>query len=316
MFFYGLSLTFVSLLLGVLVLLLPFALPQISLANYFLWLDRTKNHGLSPHLLWENLQTVLILVLPLGLTLFQLQIVKIKAFKKQISYNNKFLYALVIGIMGTSIVAAKPGSGTHHLLPYLPFVTYFCCLVLMEIQQAFLENKDTLSGFDRIKSHVLKFLFFVFLLLLSGNAIWKGVFLLSNIWQDSASSIVADIEQVIQSYPEETIAVGYGSSPSYFLSDYRPIPVFAGNPYSIDSVALMDMQKAGIELPDSTLEALRSCRIELWLIPQGESPFSLFNYYDPNLPLFNDTFKAIFQENYAKEAQSQYYDLWFCQQSQ
>ena len=109
---YALNLTVVSLLLGCLVVLLPFALPQISLTNYLLWINLTKNHGLNLQLFRENLQAALILVFPLCFALFQSRILNPRDFQYFIFSNRRHLYMLAVGIVGTAIVAAKPGVAT------------------------------------------------------------------------------------------------------------------------------------------------------------------------------------------------------------
>lgn len=312
---YGMVSTLSSVLAGLAIAALPFSLPQISLANYLLWIDRTKNHGLSLELLWNNLRAAFLLFLPLGLLSLQLWGSNRRVFKKLALQYKRCFYTLLVSVVGTVLVAAKPGAGAHHLLPYLPVIIYLCCLEIGAIAEIFVNPKNEPNRSQLLKNSIFGAAFLLFLFLLFCNAVWQVVFLWSNYSDSIAPEIVADIQQTIQSYPQQTIAMGYGGNQTYLLTNYRPIPVFAGNPYLIDSAALMDMQKAGLEIPASTIEALRACRIEIWLIPRGDIPFTLLSYYPPNPPLFSNEFQAAFRESYELKDRSQYYDLWFCKSS-
>jgi 4-amino-4-deoxy-L-arabinose transferase-like glycosyltransferase len=309
---YGFGLTLGSVLAGLMIAVLPFALPQISLENYLLWIDRTKNHGLSLQQFWENLRTALVLFLPLGLLSLQLWVSDRRAINQLVLEYKSYFYALLIGVFGTVLVAAKPGAGIHHLLPYLPFIIYICCLEIVAITETFSRKKRQLNRGNPLNNATFFAIYSILFLIFLRCAVWQGVFLFSNYYGSFSHEVVADIQQVIQSYPKQTIEIGYAGNKTYFFTEYRSIPVFTGNPYLIDSTALMDMQKAGLEIPASTIEVLHSCQIKIWLIPQGEIPFTLSNYYPPNLPLFSDEFQAAFKESYEMKHQSQYYDLWFC----
>jgi hypothetical protein len=83
----------------------------------------------------------------------------------------------------------------------------------------------------------------------------------------------------------------------------------------VDSAALMDMQKSGLDIPFTTLEVLSSCRTKIWLIPKESPPFQQPSYYPPNNQLFSDEFKKKFFERYELREQTRYFDLWFCKDS-
>ena len=126
------------------------------------------------------------------------------------------------------------------------------------------------------------------------------------------------------SHPGETIEMGYGDLKSYTDPDYRvtyfrPALVFAGNPLTIDPVALDDAELSGIQIPDSTLQYLGACKTRIWLVPKGAPPFVLLNIYSlmndaalPKEPLFSAAFRNIFLQRYQKQGSSRYFDVWEC----
>ena len=108
-----------------------------------------------------------------------------------------------------------------------------------------------------------------------------------------------------------------GYSRSYPLTFYRPTLVFAGNPLILDAPALEDMQLSGLAIPQATIDYIKSCQAQIWLIPKGEEPFVMPNIYAdarifPERNLFEDDFRQAFLQEYKRVGSSEYYDLWAC----
>lgn len=136
-----------------------------------------------------------------------------------------------------------------------------------------------------------------------------------------ATAVAGDLERVMHDYPGKHIEMGYGEwNSKYELSYLRPALVFAGNPLTIDAVALADMQLSGIDnIPHGTLQYLQECRTQIWLIPKDEPPFAMVNVYSlidprvfPKHLLFSDEFRRIFFQQYRKQNSSKYFDIWEC----
>jgi hypothetical protein len=125
---------------------------------------------------------------------------------------------------------------------------------------------------------------------------------------------------VMRDHPNKTIEMGYGGwNSKYKLTYYRPLLVFAGNPLTLDAMALGDMQLVGIAIPPGTLEYLQECKTQIWLIPKGDRPFEMINVYSlmdrrlfPERMVFSDEFRQIFAERYRKQPASKYFDIWEC----
>ncbi len=139
-----------------------------------------------------------------------------------------------------------------------------------------------------------------------------------------ASDVTHDLESLMATHPGETMEMGYGDLKSYYdpqyqLTYYRPVLVFAGNPYTIDAVALFDFQLSGLALPDSTITYLKSCKTRIWLVAKNSPPFSMVTVYTlidarvlPGALLFSDAFREVFFDRYRKQGSSRYFDVWEC----
>jgi hypothetical protein len=95
------------------------------------------------------------------------------------------------------------------------------------------------------------------------------------------------------------------------LGDRVPL-VLAGNPYWLDPATLMDLGSVGLAAPDATVDAVKSCRSECFVIPRGDLPFSMRNPYRPDTPLFSAPFLEAFGSSYQYAAGSRHFDLWEC----
>jgi hypothetical protein len=97
-----------------------------------------------------------------------------------------------------------------------------------------------------------------------------------------------------------SIAMGYANAGerSTFV---RPVLVFRSGRYPIDAPAVQEFEMSGLELPRATIDALRRCDVEMWLIPKGATPFDGPNKYPAmaNAPLFPHAFKQAFLDAYA-----------------
>ena len=104
--------------------------------------------------------------------------------------------------------------------------------------------------------------------------------------------------------------MGFGKYETYRMTFYRTNLVFEGNPYLVDPLAMMDMQLAGMDIPSQTINALQSGFIDIWLIPKGDDPFTLRNWYNKKF-IFDDRFRKSFLDSYRLADRSRFFDLWY-----
>ena len=69
------------------------------------------------------------------------------------------------------------------------------------------------------------------------------------------------------------------------------------------------MQESGLALPKATLDAFREGAVKLWLVPAGDAPFTMRNYYGKQ-DLFGPELRRIFAEHYRKIERTPYFDVW------
>ncbi|MGB7522109.1 MAG: glycosyltransferase family 39 protein, partial [Spirulinaceae cyanobacterium] len=258
----GISSVLVSLGGASLLSLLPFIHSQISLLNYLAWIKIISNHGLDFKQLEKNVVWALYLLFPFILLIFQLYCLNISEFKKTIVKYRDYLLLLLVSILLISFIAAKPGSGIHHLLPFIPSILYVYIHFLKKTLFIYSNHKKKKS--TSFKVNILHLMLAVIFTLTFYHGGIKGVLLWEK-FNTSGSAIIADIEKVIDRYPNTNIEMGYGENKGYPFTYYRPILVFHGNPYLIDANVLMDMRKAGIDISNKTIEVLDSCSTQIWL---------------------------------------------------
>ena len=78
----------------------------------------------------------------------------------------------------------------------------------------------------------------------------------------------------------------------YLLKTYRHsflkvIPVFAGYDSTISSLSTMETHFLKKNTPVAKIRLLKTCYVKSWLIPRGEKPFTLKNYYFENKSTFS-----------------------------
>ncbi len=125
------------------------------------------------------------------------------------------------------------------------------------------------------------------------------------------SDVIKDIKSIMKKFPTDSIEMGYGQSyDSYVdITVLRPVLVFSNNPYTIDAPALMDRELAGELIPEETVNYIAEGKIDIFLIPKGEAPFSMVSFYGER-NLFSERFRRNFINNYVLVDQTNYFDVW------
>jgi Dolichyl-phosphate-mannose-protein mannosyltransferase len=305
---YGLrSAAFAGLGAG-LVGILPFAFPGISAANYWLWLHEASLHPFRALEFFSNLRTSLTILLPIVLLLWRLHDSDRQKFQAYLREERFVFLALLAGLGMVTILASKFGSGNHHLLPFYPIVGFLCADIYSQIEAA-----EPLRFAAYARAVCWLWLVSTVATRVPVEALQTERKLVER-WS-LAGAVTEDLVQLIHDHPAERIEMGY--SKTYPLSLYRPTLVFAGNPLTLDAVALDDMQLSGLSIPQGTIDYIESCGTQVWLIPKDEAPFVISNIYDdakifPARNLFEDRFREAFLGHYQKTGSSDYYDLWTC----
>jgi hypothetical protein len=296
--------------------LLPFLSERISLARYLQWLRLMSHEPLARVEVMRELPALLLLCAPVGLLLWRMEERSRGAAVSYLRSNRLFMVVLALCVGMVAVSASKIGAGPHHFMPFYAIFGYVCVDIYAETQ--------ALTGVAPVSRQrnltPLLWTWLVIAVLMNGGIAFAPVAVTLLTGRSRAASVAADLQSIMRDHPGKAIEMGYGGwNSQYKLTYYRPALVFAGNPFTIDAMALGDMQLVGITIPASTLEYLQGCRTRIWLVPKGDQPFSMVNVYslmDPGLfperRVFSDEFRRIFFERYRKQPSSKYFDIWEC----
>ena len=274
----------------------PFAYyDNVSWPQYLAWLRLSGSTGLLLSTLRQNLEWAIYLCVPLVLSYYA---VPQSARPRSPAWRN-VLAALVLGVTGVVIAASKPGAGPYHLIPFLPIIVF--------IVAWHLERRSPRATGDLHVAPVS--LAFVITAVFIADA--QEAQFLTTMRQRDQLRESDDITQFADAHAG-VVAVGYGSTES--LSLQRPVLAFRYNTYLLDQPAIREHQLQGLDLPAATTRAISECRVNYWLIPRGEDPFSGRNSYSAVLlrPLFPDEFRHVFEQAHSIVGTTTYYDVWQC----
>lgn len=280
-------------LISVVVFLAPFALPQASLANYLqILLNQFSGRGMDINIFLATLRYSVFYLSP-GLLLVGLLI----RGRQLVQANDAIYFAVLCASVVVALYpASAPGQGNYHLLPLFPITI-----------DAILRFSRGFSQTPRVQKGVLAVLA-VLLLALSLPAQRR---LMRNVNRIAGENVAAEVRQIIKRYEGETLQMGYGESfENYRFTYYKPVLAFAGHPVTVDPQAIMETSFVGLDIAKDFIADLQSCNPRHWLIPKGERPFQMKNYYS-NRKLFGAA-ADVFLDRYHKAATYKYYDLWSC----
>lgn len=270
----------------------PFvASTNISFTNYLAWIAASGRTGLLFATLRANMEWTLFLTAPLLLVSFTSRV-----FDPENDAEWRTLTALLLlGLAGVSVAAAKPGAGAYHLLPFAPVIAYLvaCRATVFRLHP---ERRAPLAAWFAVALAI---------------AFVQQVHFVRTVHDRAAIGDADEIARFADSHAG-IVDMGYGATES--LSRERPILVFRNNSYFLDQPAVREEELQGIRMPASTVEDLTRCRVDVWLIPRGESPFSGVNGYAAVAlhPLYSDAFRSAFLQTHRLVESTAHFDAWRC----
>jgi hypothetical protein len=197
------------------------------------------------------------------------------------------------------LVAAKPGAGPFHLLPFVPLFAY---AVLRAPAHAWQRPAA---------AHVLA----ASVLAALAMAVPRQITFVSTVISRPLESAVTELRRFAAAHPRDGMAVGYAGTS--YLSFARPELVFRTDDYLLDAPAVQEHRLSGLDIPLATRRAIDTCRIEYWLIPSGGEPFLVRGAYQPDGPreVFPPDFRAAFLRRYERVGSTGQFDIWRCADS-
>jgi hypothetical protein len=293
---------------------LPFLFPVVSLGRYLEWLHVASREPLTQAEALRTLKLLPLILVPLALLMLQAkQRNVLAAYSTQ---NRVFLIVLGAALAAVTITSSKIGAGPHHFLPFYPILGYVCADLYKQTASA---TSITLIA-PRLNFIPLLWIWVGIAVAMQVGTTFPQMLTRLITSRSQARAVVSDLQALMKSHPDKRIEMGYGGwNVNYELTYFRPVLIFAGNPFTIDGEALTDMQLCGLSIPAGTLQYLQNCKTQIWLIPKNESPFSIVNVYSLMAPrlfparhLFSEEFRQIFFLRYQKQGSSRYFDIWEC----
>ncbi len=289
----------------------PFVLfSQVSLGNYLTWLQQVKRKGVNPSQVIKNLLWMTYVSMPVAIAAFHLWGSKRSELKRWFKQSSIYSASLIICIVINAITGASRGALENNMLPFVPLIAYSLCQILQKLSfDGIISRKQFATSLVSL-SFTLAFIVSLTLTVYSTASPFVNRFFTA-----PGYAAVQDIHRFMKEHSKRAIAIGYGGA-NYQLSTYRPILVFANNPYLLDSASLMEMQTSGLNnTPQKTLQRISACQVQYWLIPKGDNPFEIHSYYPPLQKLFSSKFRQTFSARYKRVGETKYYDTWACKRN-
>ena len=275
---------------GLLVAAAPFFFDNVSIIKYLTWVRLSGQTGVTFSLLARNLEWAVYLCVPLLLA---------RSMTTRTTCDGRYpSVALGLAILIVAVAASKPGAGPYHLIPFVPVIAFFAGTRLGAMP---LSSSRLLPSAAAIAWSAVLVLFVAS----------ESAYLVTTMTPRRALDDVEDVRAFLDGH-DGIVEMGYGWTEAKSL--IRPVVTFRNSVYLIDQPAVREYQLQGLELPSSTVDAVRGCRAAYWLIPKGEQPFSLINTYPSvaNTPLFSAAFRDAFAASYRLTESTKYYDVWKC----
>ncbi|OAN52204.1 hypothetical protein A6A04_00430 [Paramagnetospirillum marisnigri] len=211
-----------------------------------------------------------------------------------------YLGAYGLCILVTLFPATKVGGGSHYFLPFLPLAADLIRRL----------SADSPNGRQKIAVTVFA------LFALAGSFQAERRFFKKLEWAKSRE-VVAEISAVLDRYKDKRVqmTVGrvdtdLGTQLSYHYYSWRNLPVFRGNPYTMDAGIMMELTKLGVPFPDEAIRRIETCHTQVWLVPKDGEPMNLTGYY--NQQVFPEAARAAFFAHHTKVSSGAFYDIWEC----
>jgi hypothetical protein len=297
--------------LSLLITVLPFLYKNISFYNYLDYIRLARNEKMCFTLFYDCLKfSFLYYFIPT--TLFLLYLTKHKEHLKRVLIKYKLpLIALFVCLVAVMLMGAKTGGGKLYMLPFMPIFVYFWSKLInieFDSQHAKISNTKSLI----LLSLILGLLFST----IPTSMLKTGYMLLRfsrNLEKDAIPrQVIDDLKKIDRQYPDFTIHMGIGEYKDYKYTYYRPALVYMGNPYYIDIPIYMAYQNANMLDRKQLDQIFKDCKIDIWLIPKGNTPFYMGNFAGNHIPLFDQQLRNSFLNNYGQINSSKFFDVYKC----
>ncbi len=272
--------------------LAPFALPNVSLHNYILWILFTRTEGLSITSACSNLLFAIFLLCPSLIMELYLRRFGL-AFQRRTPILLIIVFCLIIAVL-----TSKTGSGLHYLWHIVPAIVLYMALTARDISALHDEKRALPAYYIAIACLVFTCL----------NLPRAYAYVTIPIMPANIAVAQQSIRNYLRLYQGRApIQMGYGSVDNDYRSLLRYVLVYDGQPYTIEGNTGRFETKM-LPFPPNVLRHMEHCKNDVWLIPHGQKPFDVW--------VLPENLRTTFLRNYSIQQTDGVYDAWVCNAQQ
>ena len=285
---FGLRAPVISSLIAIASALAPFALPNISLHNYFLWLLFTRSEGISAASIWANILFALFLISPCLL-------MELSARRFGSSFRQRLPeFALIVFCLFVAVLTSKNGSGPHYLWHIVPSIVVYLALVAREM-------KDLPTREQTIPVYYIAVACALFACVNTPRACEH---IKISLMHPDVGIAQQSINRYLDAYRgRSSVQMGYGSVNGDYRTLLRYVLIYNGEPYTIEGNTGR-FETRLLPFPDHVLTQMENCKNDVWLVPHSQKPFELW--------VFPNILSRTFLQNYSLDSSDGIYDAWAC----
>jgi hypothetical protein len=280
---------------------IPFLPFNVDAQAYFSYLRLGAKHGLDPALLGWGCTFLLCLWIP---PLFVVRALRPRPAPDLLRQLTLFAAVLLPAELVVTLIAAKPGAGIHHMLPFVGYHSFLLTQLLertgsYDADQRWSERPTTQAAVVGVA------------LVLFGTS-WStalGIRTSVNfeLQRPLRQAQLAELLRFADQYPRGML--GIAGNESYALTLLRPWITLRGTSQT-DYGAWMDWNLSGVS-DRPLVTALGRCEIPYLFVPIGGEAFALDNTYRTG-PLFSAEVRAAFAAHYRLIDPGQYFNVYRC----
>ncbi len=269
------------------VALAPFALPNVSLHHYVEWILFVRSEGINVPSLISNLLFAIFLLSPLFMMEMYMRRFGL-AFRDRVP---EFL--IIVLCLAMAVLTSKYGSGLHYLWHIVPSIVVYMGLIARDMAA----TPDKGWGIPIYSIAVACTLFACVYIPRACGYVKISLMPLG------AAVARQSIDRYLDLYRNRPVQMGYGSVDGDYHTELRYVPVYAGQPYTLEGNTAR-FETMLLPFPGNVLKEMDRCKDDVWLVPHGEKPFDLW--------VFRDSLRTTFVRDYAVDRTDGVYDAWVC----
>lgn len=267
--------------------LVPYGFSPENLAGHWRYLRAVAAHGISIRILVHNILAAICIVGPL---------VAIRYFGPADVRTKRWTLVFLVWticVLAVSFVAASPGSGTYHLLPFIPFCLYVA-------------TRTPAPAAPKVSVVLL----WASIVVAIAPVAATGWTLLT--FQRSAKATLAAQNEALalaRLYPGAEFGPSDGDDDSIARLTDRFAALADGSVQKFGLAEWLDLDAGGVKPEDAWI--FQDCHTKAWIIPNEGQPFTVTSAYTSR-PVFPEAFRAQFFKTHAVVMRGTTYSVWKC----